>query len=393
MAQPVFLSYAWEDEELADRLELLLRLRGVPVWRDRRDMRWGVYNEEVVLNAIEHECSGFILVLTDAVMNSRFILDIELPAMDRRIGSDPIFFAGAVFARNVGISQSASELRAASGVELGSLLGSPLATEDLDADLRRVAQAVLRSYLRSVLSDGEEPAVKLETRSVVPEADSAPIHLSWSPPLAADLDGVGDHVWDDELLPALSDLRAGLEEANQVRRLNVSGRPHLSAALALGFEFRAPTGWMLALHQDGLELDTARVEPDPAGWTLVRQPCSTGNDQRLVLCLHATKDVTRAMREHCRSLPPARVELHVRPPGGPGHLTVDGATGNVLVSAIAQEVAETRTLFGVTETHLYLACPWAMAAALGWHLSSVGALVSHEADVERSSYRAACRLR
>ena len=264
-------------------------------------MRWGVYNEEVVLNAIEHECSGFILVLTDAVMNSRFILDIELPAMDRRIGSDPIFFGGAVFARNVGISQSASELRAASGVELGSLLGSPLATEDLDADLRRVAQAVLRSYLRSVLSDGEEPAVKLRDakRRACRRPTPAPIHLSWSPPLAADLDGVGDHVWDDELLPALSDLRAGLEEVTQVRRLNVSGRPHLSAALALGFEFRAPTGWMLALHQDGLELDTARVEPDPAGWTLVRQPCSTGDDQRLVLCLHATEHHTR----HARTLP------------------------------------------------------------------------------------------
>ncbi|HWY90748.1 MAG TPA: SAVED domain-containing protein [Solirubrobacteraceae bacterium] len=356
-------------------------------------MRWGVYNEEVVLDAIEHDCSGFVLLLTDAVMDSRFILDIELPAMGRRTSSDPIFFAGAVFARNVGIYKSADELRAASGVELGSLLGSPLASEDLDADLRHVAHAVLRSYLRSALSDGGEPAVKLETRSIVPEADSTPIHLSWSPPLAADFDEVRSHVWDDELLPALNDLRAALEEVTQVRRLIVSGRPHLSAALALGFEFRAPTGWVLALRQDGLELDTARVEPDPGGWTLVRQPCSSGKDRRLVLCLHATKDVTRAMREHCRSLPPARVELHVRPSGGPGHLTVDGATANALVSAIAHEVVETRTRFDVGETHLYVACPWAMAAALGWHLSSVGVLVAHEADVERSSYRAACRLK
>ena len=72
--RPVFLSYAWEDEQLADRLELQLRLRGVPAWRDRHDMRWGAYNEEIVLEAIERCCSGFVLLLSDAVMQSRFIL-------------------------------------------------------------------------------------------------------------------------------------------------------------------------------------------------------------------------------------------------------------------------------------------------------------------------------
>ena len=41
MARPVFLSYAWDDEALADKLEAQFRLRGVPVWRDRRGMRWG----------------------------------------------------------------------------------------------------------------------------------------------------------------------------------------------------------------------------------------------------------------------------------------------------------------------------------------------------------------
>jgi hypothetical protein len=390
--RPVFLSYAWEDEELADRLGLQLRLRGVPVWRDRHDMRWGAYNEEIVLEAIEHGCSGFILLLTDAVMQSRFILDIELPAMGRRRNRDPTFFAGAVFARSQPVKTSAEELRSTSGIELASALGSPIGDERTAAELRSAAKAILHSYLRIALDDEQDPTVRIETRSAVTDTDLAQVHLSWSPPLAADIDDVGEHIWEEDLLPALSDLRGALEELTQRRRLIVTGRPHLSAALALGFEFRAPTGWTLTLRQDGLELLTERVQPDQGEWSIVRQPSSSDGDHRLVLCLHATKDVTRAMQEHCRSTQHARVELHVRPQGDPGHLTVDTGTLNALIAAIAHEVADTRTRFGVTETHLYLACPWTMAAGLGWQLSSVGTLISHEADAARSSYRAACRL-
>jgi len=392
MARPVFLSYAWEDEAVADRLESELRLRGVPVWRDRRGMRWGTYNEETVLDAIEQRCSAFVLLLTDAVMTSGFILQIELPAMARRRTADPSFFAGAVFARDSGIQKSAAELHAASRVELASPLGSPVSGEDEEADLRRAANAILTSYLASALRDDEQPTARIETRSAVPEADPTHLHLTWSPPLATDVDGYDADVWHRQLLPALADVRAALEEATRARVLSITGRPHISAAMAVGFEFRAPTGWQLQLGQPDLDVLTARVEPSADGWTTVRQPCASGEDRRLVLCLHAAKDVTRAMQEHCRELPPARVELHVRPASGPGHVSVRGSAANALAASIAAEIAQARTQFGTQETHLYLACPWSLAAALGWHLSSSGRLVSHEADVERSSYRAACEL-
>jgi hypothetical protein len=392
MARPVFLSYAREDEDLADHLDTQLRLRGIPVWRDRRAMLWGAYNEDVVLDAIEQRCSGFVLLLTDAVMTSDFILNIELPAMARRRSTGPDFFAGAVFARDAGITESARLLYEACGVELASPLGTRLSQEDLIADLPTAAGGVLRSYLRGSLASGDTPHARLETRGPIPEDDDAVLHLAWSPPLAANLHDVGVEVWDEELLPALTDVRAALEATGAARTLAVRGRPHLSAALAVGHEFRAPTGWTLSLHQDGLSVQTDRAQPDARDWTLVPQPSSSGGDHRLVLCLHATKDVSRAMRDHCRSLPPARLELHVRPPSQSGHLTVQADGLNELCATIDAQISEARARYGVTETHLYLACPWVMAAALGWHLSALGRLVSHEADVERASYRAACQL-
>jgi len=392
MARPVFLSYAWDDEELASRVETQLRLRGVPVWRDRRGMRWGGYNEEVVLEAIEQRCSGFILLLTAAALDSEFICGIEVPAMARRRSADPAFFAGAVVYHEGGIREATHLLRERTVVDLSSELGSQLSDEDLANDIQRSASAVLRSYLRAELDQGATAHAHIETRSLVPDEELATLHLSWSPPLANDLDDLGDEIWTDDLLPALADIRAALEELGVHRTLVVSGRPHLSAALALAYEFRAPTGWTLSLRANGDEVTTKREDANTEGWTIVREPSSAGADHRLVLCLHATKDVTRAMQEHCRTLPTARVTIHVRPLGGPGHMSVDMGTVNGVCAAIEVAITEARTRYGVRETHMYLACPWLMAAVLGWQLSSIGRIVCHEPDVGRSSYRAACQL-
>jgi hypothetical protein len=64
MARPVFLSYSWDDMSEVDELDARLRLRGIPAWRDRRQMRWGGYNEDLVRRAIAEEVSGFALYLT-----------------------------------------------------------------------------------------------------------------------------------------------------------------------------------------------------------------------------------------------------------------------------------------------------------------------------------------
>lgn len=63
-----------------------------------------------------------------------------------------------------------------------------------------------------------------------------------------------------------------------------------------------------------------------------------------------------------------------------------------MCAAIEATISDARARYGVQETHLYLACPWFMAAILGWHLSSVVRIVCHEPDVACSSYRAACQL-
>lgn len=396
MARPVFLSYPWDQPELdeADRLDTALRLRGVPIWRDRREMSFGSYNESRVRVAIRDDCSGFALYYSDAVLSSDFILKIELPEMDarRRRGAPPSFFAGAVFRRSLEIREAAEELRQASGVSLAEPLGAAVSSEDFDADLRAAANAILGAYLAGELT-GEEVTIRVETRGPLPTNDPAALQLCWCPPLHHDPDQLPPEAWTTDLLPALADVHRSLEEVGAPRRLRIGGNLHLSAALAIGWQFRQPTGYILEADHAAVPSVTALTTPDAHDWRLVVQPGPTEGEERLVVCVHATKDVTQAMDAHARELPPARATLHVYPPDGtPGRQSVKPTEANSLAAAIAAEIDRCRETYRTGQTHLYLACPWPLATLLGWHLSSTGRLVMHEADVERGNYRATCEL-
>lgn len=396
MADPLFLSYAWADSDEVDLLDTALRLRGVPVWRDRREMGFGTYNQDRAREGIADICSGFALHYTEAVLDSDFILSVELPEMDRRRrhGTPPPFFAGVVLRRSGDFGLAMEDLRrAAGGIELSAALGSPVSDAELEVVLSQAANAILDSYLDQELGDADPVSLRIETRGDIPNTDSALLHLCWSPPLHHDPELHSREVWPRELLPALTDLHAALDRASAPRRLRIGGNMHLSAALALGFEFRQPSGWNLEIDHAFVPVTSALLAPDPHGWRFHLEPGPPGCEERLVVCLHASQDVADAMRRHGRELPPAAATLHIYPPSGePGRTSLDPADANELAAAIAANINSARREHRASSTHLYLACPWPLASLLGWHLSSSGRLVMHESDVARSSYRASCEI-
>lgn len=315
-------------------------------------------------------------------------------AARRRLGSPPPFFAGAIRRRAGRFTDATDELERETDVRIGEALGEQVSDEDFAADLRHAANGLPGVYLeQNADPDADAIAVRIETRGDVPNADPALLHLCWSPPLCHDPDAHPENCWSDQLLPALADLHAVLDTHGARRRLGVGGNLHLSAALALGWEFREASGWTLQLEHPHVAVETTLVAPDRCGWRFVVEPGPSDGDRRLVVCLHATKDVAQAMTAHARHLPPARATLHVYPPDGrPNRQSVDPDDVNPLAAAVAAEIDTCRTRFATEQTHLYLASPWPLATVLGWNLASSGRLVMHEPDVARDSYRAACEL-
>jgi len=393
VASPLFLSYTWDELSLAgaEALDLALRLRGVPVWRDRRRMGWGDYKTETINEAIESLCCGFVLHYTPEVLDSEFVCRVELPAMVRRRRRDGSFFSGAVF-RFGPVAEAAERMRAATGAEVGEPLGSRVADDD-PAAMRAAAKEILVQYLRAQLEPNHLVRAQVETRDELPHEHPALLHLAWAPPLAHDSSTYSTSVWAEEIQPALADLRQALQDAGASRTLQVGGNMHLSAALALGFEFREPTRWRLQLERDGLSCCSKLTTPDLDGWQAVPSPGGGETDDRLVVCVSASKQVAAAVDRHCADLPTARVRLDISPRDGrAGKTTVTSETVNALAAGIVEQILLMRDRYETLETHLYLACPWPLAALLGWHLASSGRIVSHEADTGRDSYCTSCVL-
>lgn len=390
----MFLSYSWDDIAEVDVVDDLLRFRGVPVWRDRRQMKWGGYNEDLARRAILEQVAGFALYLTPAAINdSWFIPKVELRAMDERRTHGGPFFSGAIF-RGYGVDAGKRAVVDTTGIDIGAQLGTPIDENELELGLRAAANQILTSYLRSDWESGPV-TVRLETRNEIPPEDESLLHLSLSPPLEHDPDRYDVAVWDEALRPAFEDLERALhteQSSNEARQrlLEISGASHLSAALALGYAFREPTRWSLRIHHYDDVWESKREAGSLEGWD---RSTHAGSDPEgdLVVMVHVTADVTNAARASAGG--PARAELHFRPPKGPDKLALDPESANAVAAGIAKEIREARHKYAPAETRLYLASPWPFAALLGWHLASVGPVVMHEATVERDSYRVSCVLR
>lgn len=88
----------------------------------------------------------------------------------------------------------------------------------------------------------------------------------------------------------------------------------------------------------------------------------------------------------------ARATLSLFPLEASNNRSVERGSANTLAAGIADAIRAARRDYGTTETHLYFAGPWPLAALLGWHLASSGPVVAYEATEDRSSYVQACRL-
>lgn len=382
MSAPIFLSYRWIDGVPPQQVEILdreLRLRGVPIWRDVRELGAGGLNEEVAAEALRNLCRGCVLYFTGTVLDSWFIKSVELAAVRHRIERDRDFFVTAVF-DGVG-SQESETLRQEIGVDPGNYQGIFIdKAVDFEVQIRPFANQVLRRYLATV--PDEPTAIAVDTWNEIPLDVEAALHLNW----AGTDSGTGPLPLEPDLLKdAARNVEAALRARTDNRDLRVVGNVHLSSAFLVGYIFREPTGWrIVADHPRGL-VEVADVAADGQDWLLNLRPAQNDSTE-LVVQVCASAECGNAVRRH-RGAGEARAELGVFPPdGGPGRTSLEGVQINPLAAAVVVAIREARERYGVDITQLYLACPWTLAMALGWNFASSGPVVVHEATAAKDSY-------
>lgn len=385
MASPAFLSYRWEEGAPPVEVEVLdreMRLRGVPVWRDIRELGAGALNEQVAASAVRELCSGCVIYFTEGVLDSWFIKSVELSAVRSRIERDSSFFITAIFD---GPGTEESEiLRREIGINLANYQGLFVNREDdVEAQIRSFSTQILRRYLLSIPLD---PVVAtLDTWNQIPIDDPAALHLNWAN--EGENAGAGPLPIDWRLLKdAARDLQKTLNNFADIRALHLEGNAHLSAAFLLGYSFREPTGWTIETRHTRAPAKIASVLANTQGWRLVQLPAQNDSGE-LIVKLCATAECGNAVQNHRSGDGEARAELNVFPPDGkPSRTSLDGIEIDALAAAVVVAIREVRERHGIAQTELYLACPWTLGMALGWNFASCGPVSIYEATAKKDTY-------
>lgn len=374
----------------------MLQLRGLHAWRDVDDLEIGQAFEGAIRRAIRTEVSAFIAYVTPEFLTRDIIWRVEVPEALERVRRDPDFLIIPLFC---GVDPE--ELTAACArhglADLSGFNGHKIPPaarrKTRDAELRRVAQRVLRASLRPLFTTEPNYVPRLLLRAQAHRAGEGGVDLDldWTAPFAS---GCPSHdEWDADLLPALYDLRETLSLLSR-RHLHVEVQSRLSAPLALGEVFSATAKYTLTFGGTNGAWSTATPRREER--VLVRRDLAAPGPDRSVALVEVSvaRAVGRSVAIHASGLDGAAPGRAVRlePTGGPSTSAVEDAAWAI---SAAWEVGDClRTLHdeGVQHFHLYVAAPAEWCVLLGHTLNAVGRITVHQWHPTAGGYVRACTL-
>jgi hypothetical protein len=255
----VFLSYRHSHQDLAAALDQSLREHGIPIWRDVRNVGPDPLQEQIIEDLDDPELAGGIVLVTEDVVDSEIILEVELPGLYDRWQADDEFFVVVVLAPDVGYDDAERILaESPSPYDFSQWYMESLeidADTDGSPDFNAVATAALEKRLEAIhntLGDEEPVECSLDTYDPPAYPESLGLTIDWShhfgeaPPAAS--------VWNGRLLPALTAVIDQIQQTAPGRPLEFRGGAHLPAAFAAGYTLQTQRG-----------VDAAWMQPDGPG--------------------------------------------------------------------------------------------------------------------------------
>lgn len=386
---PIFLSYKRERADEAALLVDALRDHGVPTWQDVSDLPSDVTETALDQVLSDPSTSGAVLLATPEVEHSHVIRKIEVPRIFGRAADRDGFFVIPIAAGKLGYADMERVL--GPGLGLTDIAGynvTRATTDPLDGEFAgSVARLALRERLSAIhrrAASDQALSFQVATRTALPKAAGVDLRADLTHRFEGRQARPG--AWEGHVLPAFSAIAAEIARTTPGRRVDVSGYPALSAAVALGTAF--PTlgpvraGWVQDQVKFAVPAERWSLEdPDEdCGFvTEVRKHSASYDD--LALLVSATNDVVhdftlsrtglnlRAV-VHVKPVEPRPARVHLRA-GQARHLACQA------VDAIRGAVAD---LSARGTIHLFLAVPAGVAFMIGQQLNTLGRVQTYEHD-------------
>ncbi|MCK4323323.1 MAG: SAVED domain-containing protein, partial [Armatimonadetes bacterium] len=265
---------------------------------------------------------------------------------------------------------------------LADLADSPTSHAEIESRCRQVAREVLASRLSMIGSQVRaDGCLRLRVSGKAPALaqEDDLLHVDGSQ-LFGEAQSVQTTNWE-RALAGLMDLRTEISRTLGELHLRIQGRLHLSLAVALGWVFRSPSGFECHIQQ-GQEMWATGLGRNVQHGLVITPADGTVGKGPLFAEVSVTHAVGAAARELAsrRNLRPTAY-LRVQPESGPSReAVVDNESCCAMAKAIGDALVDRCSYGDISEIHLFIAAPQALAVMIGRELNALPPVQLYEWD-------------
>ncbi len=381
----------------------MLRIRGIPTWVDRTNLRLRPSDQALQEAIWDSETAGAILYMTPEIEAdddgepSAVIRELEVPEILLRAREDSSFVV--ILVALGGLSYGDTErvygaTNALANLAQRNMLRAPGASLTA-GDATAIAKRALSERLIAVgatLSQGQQIRLTLDTRGNGGLRSDVAIAIDWSERFdGRHCDGA---VWEGELIPALCDVRSAIRANLPGRATLASGVLSIPAALLLGVLFSATSGLGLTWLQQtcGTEEPWSLSSFAETGELTVRLERRDLAAQDIALLTSITQSVRADVSKMLSMLPPFRAIVDV---DWPERLLLGSDQAAMIATSVRRALVQARDKLGAGGTvHVFPAVPAGLAVLMGQNLNTFLPIQTYEHDRDAApSYRPAFLLR
>lgn len=370
--EKTFLSYRRSQADIAETLVTALQEHGIPVWQDISDLKTRPTQTELKNVLRSSEINSGIVLVSEDVVESEIILELELPELMDRWQDKEEFSVVVALCPGVDYDDGSDILSASPTPhdfstwnmdKLKSDVESPKMAADIVED---ILQARVR-LAHEILPDDQPLYCSLDTYRP-PSHDPKPtVAIDWSPHFETGFPS--PTVWDERLVPSLSTVTDIIERVAPGRSLQFRGQAHLPATFALGHILRATRGirtswmqedpyggapeeWHLGIDEEPIKVVSNFEEKDVIG-------------SDLAVCVSLTNEVNAAVGRSKSTLPEFNGMLELSLEDKPG-ATITPSQAVYITNVFREKVQKAINELSATSTiHLFMAVPAGLSFLFG----------------------------
>lgn len=373
----VFISYNHDQKDLAVELDLRLREHGIPVWRDERKIGPDPLESQIESVLQSEDISGAILLVSEDILDSPTILNVEIPQIHARHKNDDAFFAFVLRCPGLSAGRVSDILSDTTHVDDFSewFFHALEMSKDNSPNYNQVVDKVIQRRLTALVNS--EPDTDTIRCSINSYQSPNPTDKLW---LHADLSHHFEDdrlpikkIWNNRIRETITRLTNHLAEYAEDKVIEFTGRTRLPIAFTVGCQYPMTRGIHAKWTQQNPNFNEITWDvtvPSSDAELSVNSTLKDSSKTDLAVYLSLTDDVRPEVGNTASDLPDFNTEIELKRTDYDQEITPE--QGLKIANAFQNTVRdELNTRSNIETIHLFQSSPVGLSFLLGQHTNTL----------------------